>query len=191
MHSDLRTKRNTAGFTLVELLVSVSLFAVVMMISVGTLLSLVDANRQSQSLKSVTNNLNFALDTMTRTLRTGLDFSCGADTAVRQDCPNGDTKITFLDDRRCLITYEFVDSHIERSIAEGGGSSCQATDNPQRLTAPEVVIEEAQFYVTGSALGDGLQPTVTIVVKGRAGANTDSESVFNIQTTVTQRLPDR
>ena len=42
-----------SGFTLVEMIVAVALFAVVMLISVAALLSLVDANRKAQALQSV------------------------------------------------------------------------------------------------------------------------------------------
>ncbi|MBX9765465.1 type II secretion system GspH family protein, partial [Patescibacteria group bacterium] len=45
------------GFTLVELMVAVSIFAIVMMIGVGALLSLVQTNRRAQAINSVMNNL--------------------------------------------------------------------------------------------------------------------------------------
>ena len=69
-----RLKRRLAadsGFTLVEMIVAVALFAVVMLISVAALLALVDANRKAQALQSVMNNLNIALDGMVRSVRMG------------------------------------------------------------------------------------------------------------------------
>src|SRR3989338_2524865 len=56
------TYRASRGFTLVELIVSIGLFAIVMLISVGALLALTGANRKAQALQSVMNNLNVALD---------------------------------------------------------------------------------------------------------------------------------
>ena len=44
---------NKKGFTLIELMVSITIFSIVMLISVGALLSIIDANRKDQSLKSV------------------------------------------------------------------------------------------------------------------------------------------
>src|SRR3989338_1985894 len=82
--------RNTArGFTLVEMIVSVALFATVMLVSVGALLSLMGANRKAQALQSVMNNLNVALDGMVRSIRMGSNYHCGAGTfSATQDCQN-------------------------------------------------------------------------------------------------------
>lgn len=182
-----RWKGTQGGFTLIELLISVALFVVVMMVSVGTLLSLVDANRQAQSLKSVTNNLNFALDSMMRSLRTGYNYSCGGG-----DCSSGGTSITFRDDRDCQVTYSYVGAPtngISRTIANtSDNSNCNPTTN-LRITAPDVIINDMRFYVTGSTAGDTSQPFVTIVIKGTAGGS-DTDAAFNIQTSATQRVLD-
>jgi len=63
----LPCKKN--GFTLIEMLVAVSLFVFVMLIGVGVLLSIIDANRKARALSSVMNNLNFALESMSRNIR--------------------------------------------------------------------------------------------------------------------------
>ena len=65
------------AFSLIELMVSVALFSIVMVISVGSLLTMIDANRKAQALKSVMNNLNFALESMVRNARVGTNFNCG------------------------------------------------------------------------------------------------------------------
>ena len=72
--------KSDKGFTLVEMIVAVALFAVVMLISVGTLLALVGANRKAQALQSVINNLNITLDGMVRAIRMGGNFHCGEGT---------------------------------------------------------------------------------------------------------------
>ncbi len=173
--------RTHRGFTLIELLVSLSLFSVVMMVSVGTLLTLVDANRQAQSIKLIANNLNFAFDSMTRTLRTGFYYHCGNGKTSEEDvrdCPLGETEVTFIDDDGDELTYSVSDGALWR--------------NGDRLTTTEIEIEDARFYVTGTqnAAGDDDQPSVTIVVRGRAGEDPETESIFELQTTVVQRLLD-
>ena len=65
-------KRDERGFSLVEMIVAVTLFAVVMLVSVGALLSLVNATRKARALESVMNNLNVTLDSMVRSLRMGM-----------------------------------------------------------------------------------------------------------------------
>ena len=70
------TQKNR-GFTLVEMLVSLSLFTVVLIMSVGTLLVLIDANGKAQSMQLIMTNFSFAIDSMTREIRTGTDWYCG------------------------------------------------------------------------------------------------------------------
>src|SRR3989338_4304258 len=65
------------GFTLVETIVATALFTVVMLIAVGSLLSIVSVNRKAQALHLVMNNLNVALDGMVRAIRTGSNYYCG------------------------------------------------------------------------------------------------------------------
>ena len=59
------------GFTLVEMLVSISVFLVVMLVAASSLLSIIDGNNKAQSLKSAINNLNFALEDMEKNIRVG------------------------------------------------------------------------------------------------------------------------
>lgn len=171
------------------MLVAVALFSVVVLVSVSALLSVVDANRKAQSLHSVMNNLNFALENMSRHIRTGRNYRCGSTANIEtpQDCPNGDTVFAFeasdgtSGDTNDQVVYRYTDTYIERST--DGGSSYQ------RITAPEVTIDELSFYVVGTARGDTEQPRVTMVVRGTAGSN-ELATDFNVQTTVSQRLFD-
>jgi prepilin-type N-terminal cleavage/methylation domain-containing protein len=78
------------GFTLVEMLVSLALFTVVVTMSVGTLLVLIDANGRAQSTQLVVTNLTFALDSMTREIRESFNWYCGE--------TNGNSSPTIEDD---------------------------------------------------------------------------------------------
>lgn len=71
-----KKSRNELGFTLVEMLVSLSLFTVVLTMSVGTLLVLIDANARAQNMQLIMSNLTFSLDSLTREVRTGTDWFC-------------------------------------------------------------------------------------------------------------------
>ncbi|MEL6804355.1 MAG: type II secretion system protein, partial [Bacteroidota bacterium] len=64
------------GFSLIELLVSVSIYIVVITMAVGTLLVLIDANAKAQNMQDVMTNLTFAIDSMTREVRTGRGYYC-------------------------------------------------------------------------------------------------------------------
>lgn len=178
------------GFSLVELLVSVALFTIVMTVSVGTLLVLINANQKAQSLTSVINNLNFGLESMSRSIRTGLLYNCTNSIPSTlplgvANCPSGGAGLVLTNDTggRLAYRYNSTRKNIERRI--GNGSLWIA------LTAPEVVIDDVLFYVTGTVAGDTIQPTVTISIRGHAGTKTSTDSSFNVQTTLTQRLLDQ
>ncbi|MCD5380992.1 MAG: type II secretion system GspH family protein [Candidatus Pacebacteria bacterium] len=73
----METSKNLqSGFTLIEMIVSLAIFTTVIGISVGALLVLVGTNEQLQKEQSVMTNLSFALDSMTRELRTGVHYFC-------------------------------------------------------------------------------------------------------------------
>ena len=198
----LRSRERSRGFTLVEMIVAIALFAVVMLVAVGALLSLSGANRKAQALQSVMNNLDIALDGMVRNMRMGGEFHCGSGTFQgngSDDCASqGGTEFSFkpyCDPATCneanesTWVYQFVPGsggvpgYIERS--EDGGSHWV------QLTATEVSIDNVTFYVTGSEPGDTVQPKVLIVVKGEAGTGSaQTETTFHIEATAVQRELD-
>lgn len=186
------------GFTLIELTVSVSLFIAVMLVSVGALLALVDANRKARALESVINNLNITIDGMVRAIRMGSRYNCGSAAIPNPengaDCAEGLSSFSFApfgsdDDTQA---ERFVYTFIEPSGGNGGYlmRSEAGGSNPMRVTAPEVSISDMDFYVVGTVVRDIVQPKVVIVVKGTAGATPKTQSTFYIQSTAVQRTLD-
>lgn len=182
---------NNRGFTLVELLVSIAIFSLVMMIAVGSLLTMTEASRKAQALKSVMNNLNFAVESMSRMIRVGTTYHCGVvgSIGVAQDCTSGSSYIALeqsdgdLDSLADQVIFRLLEGRIERST-DGGASFVP-------ITADEVVIEDLKFYVVGSAPGpDTVQPKVVMTVRGYASISERTRTDFDLQTTITQRLPD-
>lgn len=64
------------GFTLIEMLVAVALFAVVMLVSTAVIFSIIGGNKKAQGINAVSNNLNFAVESMVRDIKTGYGYSC-------------------------------------------------------------------------------------------------------------------
>ncbi len=181
----------SCGFTLIELLVSVAIFSVVKLIAVGSLLTMVEASRKAQAMKSVINNLNFAMESMSRTIRVGTVYHCGVagSAGTPQDCAQGSSYLAFEasdgdpDTLSDQVIYRLINSRIERSL-DGGGTFVP-------ITASEVIVENLMFYVVGSEPSpDTVQPKVVMIVQGHANVTERSRSEFNIQTTIAQRLPD-
>jgi len=180
------------GFTLVEMMVSVALFAIVMMVCVEVLLALVSANQKAQALQSVMNNLNITLDGMVRPIREGSNFHCGGglNTTV-QDCAAGDTTFAFEPFGNTPTDQPWVYTFAQDSNGVGRIYKSENGQAPIAITAPEVSIQSMEFYVVGTTRGDQTQPKVIIVIKGTAGvAGSKAATTFHIQATSVQRVLD-
>lgn len=68
--------QKNSGFTLIEIIVSMALFVVVAVVSLGALLKVIDANTKAQTLKTAVTNLNFTMESMVRELRVGSNYYC-------------------------------------------------------------------------------------------------------------------
>lgn len=169
------------GFTLIELMTAISIFIIVMTISMGSILSVFDANRKSRSLKTVLSNLNLAVESMSKEMRFGKNYHCGSGTVTTpQNCPEGDTLMSFLSSDGVQLTYRLNGTAIEKQINSEGYMA---------VTAPEIIIDGFTFYTLGAGTGNLLQPKVIIIIKSHAGTG-KGRSDFTLQTLVSQRVLD-
>lgn len=184
-------RNSIRGFTLIEMMVSVALFSVVMLVGMSALFTLVAENRRAQALNSVITDLNFTLESIARTIRTGYSYGCNG--VTQGSCPEGGDRLevtTVINDAEYRVEYRFREEagrgFIERRLIEqpsGRGG------NWVEITSGNVDIEEFNFFVFGSVPGDDYQPRVMIALSGRAERN-EAVADFSIQTTVTQRVID-
>ncbi len=178
---------HTKGFTLIELMVSVSIFSMVMVMAMGSILSVLDANRKSNSLRVIMDDMNYTLEGMSRTIRFGTNYRCDSSAIpTTLDCTSTPgTAVTFLSsDNSTYITYQKSGTSITKTVVPSSGVASTYT-----LTSPDVNIQNLSFWVIGSNTSDGLQPRVVIVVSGTAGQS-KTQSSFNLQTTVSERKLD-
>lgn len=194
---EARNSKLEAGFTLIEMIVAVALFAVVMLVSTTALLALVGANRKAHALQSVINNFSIALDGMTRSIRMGSEYHCGAgDITVPQSCENGDTKLAFKPfcEGDCDPLERWIYVYDTNGTFCGQGRLCKSENNGGNyyaVTARDVEIEDFTFYVVGTTRGDTIQPKVVVAVSGTAGgSNVKTKTTFSIQATAVQRILD-
>ncbi|MCR4330939.1 MAG: type II secretion system GspH family protein [Patescibacteria group bacterium] len=170
-----RQPSTQGGFTLIEMIVAVSLFTIVIFVSIGALLAISDASRKANSLRSVMDNLNFAIESMSRSIRTGTDYAC----AGGGNCVNGGTEFSFIDQRNVAVTYKYDASTQSIMVQKDGGVF-------RGITSAEVQVEGLTFYVAGVG-ADGKQPRIIITARGVAGLKEKTKTSFSIQTTVSQR----
>lgn len=182
--------KSQSGFTLVEMITAVALFSIVMVVAMGSLLNVLNANKKSQSIQTTVNNISLAMEMITREIRMGYNYHCGGtgDLSAPEDCLTGESLIAFEGysgnpaDPNDQIVFK-VENQILKKSNNGG-----ITFLP--LTSEEVVIEDFYFVVVGSDHGDFIQPKVLIVAKGYMGDKIQNRTYFNLQTTVSQRILD-
>ncbi len=171
------------AFTLVELLISISLFTIISFISIGALITIFDANKRSQSSKTVVDNLNLSIEDMARTIRFGDTYHCGSSLPLDypNDCSVGSNQLAVQFEGNTIV-YRLNGTSLQRS--NDGGSTYST------LTSSDVVITQLNFYVFGSSNLDVMQPYVVIVIRGYVGNRPINQSTFFIQTVASQRTLD-
>lgn len=208
MGSHARENPHKRGFTLIEMLVALALFTMVITACLGSLLVLVDVNSQAQAVQRNINSIAFALDVMTRDIRTGDEYACASDwnhltsggavitdAAVKADatnfpsegnCRSGGVAMaytrSFTGDR---VAYRLHNERIERKVADGTWES---------LTSSTTRVSVLEFTITGvrdPALATNLnQPIVTIYIDAETGTTRDLDSRVQLETNIVQRKLD-
>lgn len=175
------------GFTLIEVIVAISIFA----IAAGSLSALFMAglrgHRSAIAQQNLVDNTRFALEHMTRQIRmaqrdeTG---ACSGDATNRLTFQAVGSSLTFLDYRnppRC-VRYEL-----------SGGKIWMRPDSAaplREVTSDDIKVNSLEFLVQGGLATDGEQPRVTVVLAAEAGASAESLSTIQLQTTISARNLD-
>jgi len=193
---------NKKAFTLIEVVVAVGLFSIVMMVALAIILSVVDNNKKVHSVNVVVDNLNFAIDSMVRDIKTGKFYQCGIKNTINigddSGCSAGQnntaiTLVSTLYDKDKIVQYEFSNGKILKSSCDISTTNSDATKvegsgcTPQtELTSPEITITDAAFYINPGSPGF-VQPSVFVLIKGTSAINPTEASDFTIQTLISQR----
>lgn len=179
------------GFTLVELMVATTLFTIIMLIGIGSLVTASNSSRQAQKLRTAVDNVNFAMESMSRELRTGTYYNCGDNSVdyisiISNDCPNGGNAIAFTPQQTngapSRVAYVLQSNKIQRC------TSSNHTCTP--IVSDDVSINKINFVVNGSNINDNIQPSVKIFISGTVNVK-DSPSYFILQTIASQRSSEK
>ena len=193
--------KNQKGFTLIELMVSRTIFTVLAVYGIGAVLTAMSQHALSQNMSNAMDNLNFVMEDMSRNIRLGTNIHCfapgesgtGTDgsgnvSVSPQDCRIGvgSNKIVFQGITGSAITYFFDSSSGVVQVKKIVGN------NPAQVITPAYIIidpTKTGFIVYGSPQGDGLQPVVNITIAGKVTYK-GIDSKFSIQTSVSSRPLD-
>ncbi len=167
------------GFTLIEIMVALTVFMAVMTIALSAFLNIMDIQKKTEAFRKVNDNLNFAMEAMMREIREGKGYSVifggdGLSFTVKDE--NGDY---------VTITYSSIITANEGYLQRKKG-----TDDALRMTSDGIKITRLSFSVKGNVAGDNQQPLATISIGGESGEKAKLKSSLNLQATVSQRKLD-
>lgn len=192
------------GFSLIELMVALTLFSIVMTISIGTLLVLIDLNAKAQAVYSASTNLSFALDSIAREVRTGYQYHCANSVSAGEALPDpltngfadcstpGKNFLTFtreVDGVRMGYRLNETEGTIEQK-EDPDGSGPEEGTNWTPITADEVFIDSFQIIVDNTNVTDNNQPSVDMMVYGYVNNGLATSTDFYVQTHIVQRRLD-
>jgi type II secretory pathway pseudopilin PulG len=194
-----KIKNNKGGYTIIETMISVSIFIVVVMTGMGSLLSANLIHQKSRDMRSIMDNLNFIMEDMSRNLRTGYSYECfnnvptGNVPPVPASCDgDGQAGIYFI----ATDPGSSGGASLSNLAYFIGGpdpySVFRKVDNkqPVQLTPDEIKISASSgFVVLGAERNDGRQPLVTIRLLGDIDYK-GTKTPFSLQTSVSQRQID-
>ncbi len=191
-------KNINRGFTLIELMVSISLYTVIASVLISTVLLLANVNVRLRNSVFALNDMNLFLESLQRDIKMGSNFRCDN---------NNDGIAPYVEvlgaNSRAIPSDCIFDSTLVTSPTRGGGSRLifkmqdgtyvlYTVDNTRNIkidkyntvgaisstgyvfegaaNSNNIKISSLRFYVDGTDQTDGRQPTITIKISGYNGA---------------------
>ncbi|HEU0085761.1 MAG TPA: prepilin-type N-terminal cleavage/methylation domain-containing protein [Candidatus Paceibacterota bacterium] len=182
-------KNTQGGYTIIEMMVAVSVFLVVLMYGMVALLNSNMLQIRSKDAHSMMDNLSFIMEEISRDLRTGYDYHCIDDNNTSASSPHSCSfgrGISFMpssDIETERWAYNINGGVLMKSI-DGGNSFYP-------LTSSDISIHEASgFSVLGAEPPPSKgQPLARVFLEGTINSR-GGVTTFSLQTTVSQRLLD-
>jgi len=163
------------GFTMVELLVSMTIFMILVTAVIGGFVNAIKNQRIVTDAIAVNSNAGLALEQIAREIRTGYNFP-----AAGSSCGN---QLSFTNYRGNQVTFRLNNDTVERK--ECNKVDCSASVfNP--LTAANVLVNNLCFLVQQQS---NCSPWFVVITVGVASKTADySKRLVNVQTSISPRI---
>lgn len=179
------SSKNSRGFTLVEILITIAIFSIVVTAGINLLGSALQSQRKILLSQELLDNASYVLEYMSRTLRMAKKDLAGncISTGYNFQNPGGDSsKIRFLNYQQKCQEFFLENDKIKQKKSDNATASF---GDSQPLTSKNLQVSTLVFEISGSSQEDSLQPKVTIVL----GIQTKEAEPqrLQLQTSVSQR----
>lgn len=145
------------GFSLVEILIVITIFAVIGLLSARSISQTLKSAKKSDSLVRVRENVNYSLAVIERQLRNSENITC----------PNASTSLlTYISLEGTTTSFSCVTSGTDKYIASGSG----------RLTSNDISVTSCSFSCSKNTNNPAIVK-VSVVAEDAVGTSTEKGSV--------------
>jgi len=166
------------GFTIIELLVAMSLFLILVAVATGTFIQTLKTQRTITELTAANDNATQAIEQIAREIRTGFGFTDSTENLLKFTNYHNES-VSYRLEANDRILCGQKDGKVGCLVRSTGDSSVWSP-----ITAPEVKVERLKFIISGKELTDDFPVRVTIVLTV-AGPK---DIKVNLQTTISSRV---
>jgi len=173
------------GFTLIEMMVAVSIFIIVAFIVTSALLTLSAAYKRSQKMRLTLDNLNFSLQDMSINLREGKNLQCSG-----EECKFTSANHWLFDNTTPGTSCYKKDSRADGSSTIFYCADCFSdcdSSNGDDIISPDIDISSLQFADLSSSPRYSL---ISVSIGALVGKTPRDQFNFSVQTAVAQRNGD-
>ncbi len=163
---------SSSGFTLVELLIAMSLFLVVLVVASSTFVQSLKSQRAAAELIAVNDNASLTIEGIAREIRTGIEFSVPIK-----------SELHFTNARGKKVIYRWNDADLTIEKNENSGAF-------ERVTATNVAVKRLVFVGSGLGPSDKKQSKITIGLEIGGKSKSLQETTVRLETTISPRAID-
>jgi len=196
------------GFTLIEIIVALMIFSIVVVVALAALIKIIDANKKAQNTQDAVIGLSFALESMSREIRTGSSVECIPWTGTFDPshiattaCTTGHNQLlAFLSTQgyppaspTCHLAYAYLfsgsaGSYVIQKAQQPNCSYVFSASDFYPILPTAVNMTDYKLGVSYTA-GSQPYPLVFVQLSGYAGSTEKSKTYFTVQTASSLRTP--
>lgn len=176
-----RKKYNFKAFTIVEMIVAMSIFSIVMTMYLGIFLSTFRANGKMVAKQKVQNEVRYLIDVITKEIRLGtVNYDYYSDAIVTPE-----TVLALKDVSENNIYFDNDNGILKIKYSED--------DSWHELSTTNIYIEDLNFYISpindpfAQTDNEKKQPLVTIFMRVKYNDQDKNDGIMIIQTSISSR----
>lgn len=182
-------KNYSTGFTLVEIIVTITVFSLIFGIVSSMFVSAIKSQKKSLVSQELLSQASYVMEYVSRHLRMAKNYNIASVGCVNNgynyEITRGGNGVKFAnyEDPSCCWEFYLENNRLNRGIT---GTGCYSSNVP--LTSANLTVDKFSISLIDSEASDGLQPRLTLFLKIRGGGEkSEEQSIIEIQTTISQR----